>query len=344
MGEGGARAWLPAATGAWAACHAVMQITWATTGAVVPWSPHVAYHPAVHLALAAVAVAAGAAAVATTRVRSKAVLAVAAAAAAVFATGMLSLPAHVVTLLSFSGVESGAGLTQVLSSTVGVCLLVGVATRYRRRLRGRCPRCGATHPAEHTGPLVYPPPSVASARTRLLVGVLVCGVVPWAAVKTVWTLGGDALGVTAEAWRAGSAGESGVLAALGSVGVDVTVLAAAAALVLVAGLTFRWGQVFPRWAFPVAGRRVPRLLPLLPAWLTAVGLSVYGPLLVAYAALSALGVLPAIAPAEPFPTSADTTWMVAFGGLAFGGLGSGLLVAAGSYGKRTRPTCSDQLR
>ena len=85
--------------------------------------------------------------------------------------------------------------------------------------------------------------------------------------------------------------------------------------------------------------RVPRLLPLIPAWLTAAGLSVYGIALTIYAPLSALGVLSRIEPSGGF-TSTGVTWMVEFGGLAFGGLGLGLITAARSYASRTRPTCA----
>ncbi|MCA6095483.1 hypothetical protein LE181_25360 [Streptomyces sp. SCA3-4] len=258
----------------------------------------------------------------------------------VFAFGMASLPAYFVTLASFSGVDSVTGLTGVLLNTAGAALLVLVGLSYRRRLRGRCPRCGHEHTGGHDGPLVHPRASVASKRTRVTVYLLMCGLLPWAGVKTVWTLGGDALGVTAEAWRESNKGESEVARALSTVGIDVTVLAAMAGIFLLLGLMYPWGQVFPRWTLFLSGRRVPRLLPLLPAWLTAFGLSLYGVLLLIFAPLSAAGVLPRMKPTGGFTTSSGITWMVEFGGLAFGGLGFGLLVAARSYAARTRPICA----
>jgi hypothetical protein len=106
---------------------------------------------------------------------------------------------------------------------------------------------------------------------------------------------------------------------------------------------YPWGQVFPRWTLVLAGRRVPRLLPLLPAWLTAVGLSVYGIFLLIFAPLTAVGVLPSPAIAPPFTTTSGITWMIEFGGLAFGGLGLGLVAAARSYATRTRPVCAAHL-
>ncbi|MGY6651436.1 hypothetical protein ACXIZN_04650 [Amycolatopsis sp. TRM77291] len=214
---------------------------------------------------------------------------------------------------------------------------------WARRWRGRCPRCGQKHPGVGDGPLAHPRAGIASKRTRRTVYVLMCGLLPWAGVKTIWTLGGDALGVTAEGWREINASGPGAVEALAAVGIDVTVLAAAAGVLLLLGLMYPWGQVFPRWTLVLAGRRVPRLLPLLPAWLAAVGLSVYGIFLLIFAPLTAVGVLPSPAIAPPFTTTSGITWMIAFGGLAFGGLGLGLVAAAKSYATRTRPVCAAHL-
>jgi hypothetical protein len=238
-------------------------------------------------------------------------------------------------------VDSVTGVAHVLLSAVGTIVLVLVAIAYGRRLRGQCPRCGGKHAGGYSGRLIHPAASVAAIRTRTAVYLLMSGLLPWAALKTIWTFGGDALGVTAEGWRSVNAGESGPVRALASVGVDVTVLAGLGGVFLLLGLMYRWGQVFPRWTTPIlSGRRVPRLLPLLPAWMCAIGLAGYGVLLLIYAALVAVSVLPAPPPAVPFTASSDTTWMIAFGGLAFGGLGFALVVAARSYAQRTQPTCA----
>ncbi|MBP2065977.1 hypothetical protein [Streptomyces iranensis] len=336
--------WAPHATAVWGVGYAAVQVVWAAAGTTVPWSPHVAYASGVQLALAALALLAAGACLATPRPLARrgrvAVAAVLAVAIPVFAMGMASLPAYVVTLASLSGVESATGFAHVLLNTVGLALLLLVGLSHRRRLRGRCPRCGAGHTGDGSGPLAHPPASVASRRTRVQVYLLMSGLLPWAVVKTIWTLGGDALSVTAEKWREENAGGSGAAKALASVGVDVTVLAALAGIFLLLGLMYPWGQVFPRWTLLLTGRRVPRLLPLLPAWLSAIGLSVYGVVLVIYAPLSATGVLPRIKPDGAFTSSAGITWMVLFGGLAFGGLGFGLIAAARSYAARTRPVCA----
>ncbi|WP_234320279.1 hypothetical protein [Streptomyces sp. SBT349] len=322
----------------------MVQVTWAASGAIVPWSPDVAYAPAVQLLLAALALLAAAACLATTRTLAGRGRVTSAAALIltipVFVMGMASLPAHVVTLASFSGVDSVTGLAHDVVSAVGAALLILVALSYRRRLRGRCPRCGQDHPGGFDRTLAHPGPSLAPKRTRVAVHLLMCGLLPWAGVKTIWTLGGDAIGVTADGWREMNAGESGLAKALASVGIDVTVLAAMAAIFLLLGLLHPWGQVFPRWTLFLSGRRVPRLLPLLPAWLSSVGLSVYGAFLLILAPLSATGVLPKLEPSGAFTTSSGITWMVAFGGLAFAGLGFALIVAARSYSARTRPRCA----
>ncbi|MEV7420707.1 hypothetical protein [Streptomyces sp. NPDC089919] len=264
------------------------------------------------------------------------------AAVVVFLLGAASLPAHFVTLASGSGVESATGLADVLLHAVGAGLLIPAMLSFRRRHRGRCPRCGGTHQGESSGPLAHPAPSVAPRRTRVAVFLLMGGLLPWAGVKTIWTLGGSAIGVTAEGWRRDNAGASGIAKALASVGIDVTVLAAAAAIFLLLGLMYPWGQVFPRWTLLLSGRRVPRLLPLVPAWATAFGLSLYGVfLVVVFVPFTALGVFPKMEPTGAFTTSSGLLWMAAFGGTAFTGLGFGLALAARSYALRTRPTCSD---
>nr|WP_237535561.1 hypothetical protein [Streptomyces sp. SID3343] len=330
----------------WAAVFGVLHVAWAVTGTTVPWTAHTSYPPALHLAQAALAVPGAAAAVAATRPCSRGGRRVVPLAlfvtASVFALQTTALPLYVVTLASGSGVESATGLVHVLSTAIGACALVPLVVGCRRRLRGTCARCGRVHPDGLDGPRVHPPASVAWRRTRRLVYLLMCATLPWAVVKTVWTLGGDALGVTAQGWR--DANASGAAKALATVGLDVTVLAALAAIFLLVGLMYPWGQVFPRWTLVLAGRRVPRLLPLVPALLTGVGLSVYGVVLVVLAPLVAVGILPAYEPKPPFTTGAGITWMILFGGLTFGGLGVALLVAARSYATRTRPACGRAAR
>ncbi|MFE3450030.1 hypothetical protein ACFXJ8_13955 [Nonomuraea sp. NPDC059194] len=320
----------------WACVYAVTQVGWILTGTPVVWAMQETYPPVVHLLLAALAVLAALAGRA--RQGGRVVMATFAVALAAFATGTAGAPMIFVTLMSLEGVASVPELAQVVLNAVGAVLLLRAAVPYGRRLRGRCPACGGRHEGE--GPLTHPVPTRASARTRVAVYALMCGLLPWAGVKTIWLLGGDALGVSSAAWqRVMAAEKEGVSAALASAGIDVTVLAALLGVFLLTGLMYRWGQVFPRWTPVLAGRRVPRLLPLIPAWLTAGTLSVYGVLLICYTALTAIGVLPGVAAVPPFSVE-SLTWMMLFGGLAFAGLGIGLIVAAVSYARRSLPFCA----
>ncbi|KOV13073.1 hypothetical protein ADK60_31050 [Streptomyces sp. XY431] len=340
-------AWAPTAAALWGALYAAVEITWAATRTTVQWKEHSAYAPGVQLSLAALALLAGAACLAGTRPPAGpgrvAVAAALMVALPLFAVGMSGLPLYFVTLVTLSGVESATGLAQVLLNTAGAVLLLLVGLSYRRRLRGECPRCARPHTGADDGPLVHPAASRAPRRTRGAVYLLMCGLLPWAGVKTVWTLGGNVLGVSAEEWReAIGPGASGPAKAAAAVGIDITVLAALVGIFLLLGLLYVWGQVFPRWTPFLSGRRVPRLLPLVPAWLTGLPLALYGAVLSVMAPLIAVGVLPPVKPVGPF-TTAQTTWMVEFGGLAFGGLGLGLVVAARSYGARTHPVCRSAL-
>ncbi|WP_234335909.1 hypothetical protein [Streptomyces sp. NRRL S-920] len=342
--------WAPLAAQVWGALYAAVIGGWAVTGTAVPLRAHTYQPVALLLAQAALAVlAAGVCAVAATGDRSrrgrKAAGGLLALLIPAFGWGAIGLPIHFVTLASGSGVESATGLVHTLLNTCGAGLLSMVAVAHRRRLRGRCARCGQAHDGPGEGrwtALTHPPASTASARTRVTAYVLLCGLLPWAVVKTVWLFGGDAIGVSGAAWRHDVETEAtGASRALASVGVDVSVLAALLGVFLLAGLMYRWGQVFPRWTPLLAGRRVPRLLPLIPAWLTGGALSVYGTGLLVYALLSAVGVVPGLEPVGVFTTTEGMAWMVAFGGMSFGGLGAGLLVAARSYATRSRPVCAD---
>ncbi|WP_285546573.1 hypothetical protein [Streptomyces lavendulae] len=333
------------AAASWGTAYAAVEVTWAVTGTTVPWKEHSAYAPGVQLFLAALALLAGGACLASTRTLARPGRAVVATALVlalpVFVVGMTGLPIHFVALATLSGIESATGLTQVLLNTAGTALLLLVGLSHRRRLRGDCPRCGQSHPGPADGPLAHPAVSRAPRRTRVAVYALAVGLVPWAGVKTVWTLGGSALGVAGADWhRTSVAGASGPSQATASAGIDVTVLAAMVGILLLLGLLSGWGQVFPRWTPVLAGRRVPRLLPLIPAWLTGVPLALYGAVLMVMAPLTAVGLLPEIPPSPPFTTGSGIIWMAEFGGLAFAGLGTALVVAARSYAARTRPVCA----
>nr|BFE79260.1 hypothetical protein GCM10020093_018610 [Planobispora longispora] len=85
------------------------------------------------------------------------------------------------------------------------------------------------------------------------------------------------------------------------------------------------GHGLPRWTPWLAGRRVPRFLPLTPVWVVAPTLALYG---TGSGILAGAGIL--------------GDGLFGIGGaasLAFGGYGWALAVAAVSYQLRTRPLC-----
>ncbi|MFD5699784.1 hypothetical protein [Streptomyces lasiicapitis] len=336
--------WAPRAAAAWGVAYAALQALWAATGTGVPLAGDRHTPAALQLLLAALALAASGVSLATTRTLGRGGRRATGGALAVLIPalgwGAIGLPMYFVTLVSGAGLESATGLANLLLVAAGTALLTLVAVSYRRRLSGGCPRCGQRHQGAGNGPLVHPPATTAPPRTRATAYLLMCGLLPWSVVKTVWLFGVDAIGVSGEAWQDEVESEStGAAKALASVGVDVTVLGAGLGVFLLLGLLYRWGQVFPRWTLLLAGRRVPRLLPLIPAWLTGFSLALYGTLLTAGSLLMAAGVLPKPEPDGVFTSGTGLAWMVAFGGLAFGGLGWGLLITARSYAARTRPRC-----
>ncbi|WP_205718406.1 hypothetical protein [Actinomadura sp. WMMA1423] len=222
---------------------------------------------------------------------------------------------------------------------VGAALLAGTALAYQRRTAGTCERCGRAH--TETGTVRAPAP-VSSAprgvRWAAYGGVL--GFAPYVAMKTTWAFGGSFAGIEGERVVAEFErnGASGLVLTLERYGLDFTALAALAGVFLLMGLTHSWGQVFPRWAPPLAGRRVPRWLPLAPAWLGAMTLGPYGVVgSVAYLLPPVLGLggLP-----HDGIISGWSGWTVAACGIgAFAVYGPALGAAAWSYQWRTRPVC-----
>ncbi|GAB2766039.1 hypothetical protein [Amycolatopsis magusensis] len=95
-------------------------------------------------------------------------------------------------------------------------------------------------------------------------------------------------------------------------------------------LVHRWGEVWPRWVLPLAGRRVPRLVLLLPAALFALGLVSY------FGAFGLVELLVDWISGEPVE-QALFLWLAVLGYLAWGlGLGG----AAIAYHARTRSGCA----
>ncbi|MEU6037795.1 hypothetical protein ABZ801_20540 [Actinomadura sp. NPDC047616] len=225
---------------------------------------------------------------------------------------------------------------------VGAALFAGAALAFQRRTADTCPRCGLAHAGRDTGRIPAPPVPAPRA-VRLIAYAGSMAFVPYIVMKTTWALGGTFAGVPADEVVAEFErnGASGLILTLERYGLDFTTLSALVGIVLLLGLTHRWGQVFPRRVPLLAGRRVPRWLPLTPAWLGALTLAPYGVI----GAIFYL--LPPVVGLGDLPDDGIMTgwsgWTVAACGIgAFGPYGIALGVAAWSYQHQTRPKCDTQ--
>ncbi|WP_242906876.1 hypothetical protein [Actinomadura terrae] len=225
-------------------------------------------------------------------------------------------------------------------SAVGAALYAAAALAFQRAVAGACARCGGLHSAGTGAARGAPVPVPAPRAVRRAAYAGALAFVPYMVMKTTWAFGGTFAGVSGEEMVAEFRrnGASGLVLTLERYGVDFTTLSALLGVFLLLGLTHRWGQVFPRWAPPLTGRRVPRWLPLVPAWLGALTLGPYGVVAtLLYLLPSAVG-LTGLPDKEPLAGWAGWT-VAAFGVGAFAVYGVALGVAAWSYQRRTRPVC-----
>lgn len=233
-----------------------------------------------------------------------------------------SLLMDVITLMLGQGVDSWASTANKALAAVGAVLLAATA-RSDRLPAGAAVRA----------------PSAAPRLVQLAAWAGTLAFVPYAAMKLVWASGGTFAGVTGEEMLAVSKrnGASGIFLTLESWGLDPTALLAGLGVFLLWGLVRPWGQVFPRWALFLRGRRVPRWLPLTPALLGAATLAPYGVVGGGYLALATTGVV--TMGRGDFHTSGDALLVGWVGMVAFAVYGIALTIAVRSYWVRTRPAC-----
>ncbi|MGC7102194.1 hypothetical protein ACPZ19_46630 [Amycolatopsis lurida] len=186
------------------------------------------------------------------------------------------------------------------------CALTGLAfarltLARQRRLRSACPDCGRIDGVTRLA--VRP-------RWALVAGyVAVAGCALRFGAQTLWH---DDLpiGMSATAW------------------VFIVGMLAGGTLLPLA-LVHRWGEIWPRWVLPLAGKRVPRLVLLIPAALFALGLVSY------FGAFGLVELVLRAVSGEP-TENALFLWLAVIGYLAWG---AGISVAAVAYHARTRPDC-----
>ncbi|MFD5326220.1 hypothetical protein [Streptomyces sp. NPDC127092] len=231
-----------------------------------------------------------------------------------------SLLMDVLTLMVGQAVDSPASAVNKALAAVGAVLLAATA-RSDRRPAGTAARV----------------PSVAPRTDQLAAWAGTLAFVPYAAMKLVWAFGGTFAGITGEEMLAVSErnGASGLFLTLESWGLDPTALLAALGVFLLWGLVRPWGRVFPRWTPFLRGRRVPRLLPLVPALLGAATLAPYGIVGIGYLLLATSGAV-TMRPGD-FHSPDDALLVGWIGMVAFAVYGVALTVAARSYWLRTRP-------
>ena len=195
-------------------------------------------------------------------------------------------------------------------------LFAASATSWRRRTNGHCPRCGRAHAAD-VARIEHPAPSTASARVCRFAYAGCFAFVPYLALHGLHAAGVAHRFDDLYSDRSILPGSRLLVFAF------LAVVLVGPAVFLLLGLVRPWGMVFPRWCVWLAGRRVPRFLPLVPTWIVAPTLALYGTGSAIYA------------------LAAGYT-LIGLGGaasLAFGVYGWALAVAAVSYQRRSRPVC-----
>jgi hypothetical protein len=209
------------------------------------------------------------------------------------------------------GNSAWTGFLERLALTAVGALLVATALAWHRT--AECPDCGRSHPFI-TADVRYPP---AHAAPRRICYIAYAGCLAWLPYSGVHTLA--ALGVP------------GIEPPPPAGVVVVFWIAIGLSVFLLLGLVRPWGMVFPRWTLWLAGRRVPRFLPLVPVWLIAPTFVLYGLGSVVYVILLVTGVL-------HLPNGEDVGPLGFGQPFSFTGYGLALATAAVSYQIRTRPT------
>lgn len=141
---------------------------------------------------------------------------------------------------------------------VGGLLWAATAIAYHRRSRQQCVSCGRGHvqPA-------WTSPEAALRWGRQAVLVAVLANVPYEFTRVAWFFGWP-VGISEDFHRM-MADTPGML----EMGLGLAV-AGAGGSVLTHGLVRRWGEVYPRWIWFKAGRRVPPMLAIIPASIVSV--------------------------------------------------------------------------
>jgi hypothetical protein len=192
---------------------------------------------------------------------------------------------------------------------LGGLLWAATAVAYHRRSRNACVSCGRGEHAEKG----WTTPESALRWGRWAVAVSVVANLPYEFTRVAWYFGWP-VGITDE-FHLMMADTPGML----EIGLGLAAMGIAGGI-LTHGLVRPWGEVYPRWIWFRAGRRVPPLLAIIPASLVAVVL------------------IPAGLMNTQLPTSADN-WAVNLPGVLWVLWGAALGTATYAYYLRRRTAC-----
>ncbi len=287
--------WMPYAAVTWSVIYAALGIYWAVSGGGFPYTAETASDAMgpllgrlgsgvawiVVILAGAPAAAMGAAMLRGVRGRLLRPLFITAGALLAGILLLLMTALNLLVLLGYVpytivGLFTGSQISQImleewtewatihqLLCLIGGFLWLPATVIYARRSGDACVYCG-----RRDGPEGWTSPVKAARWGRIAVYVAMVAPVFYALTRYAWALE-IPLGMTEEYLRSGQ--ETGMW--ISGLFLATFILAGA---VLMLGLVQRWGEVFPRWMFGLAGRRVPIALAVIPASLASVLLIVGG--------------------------------------------------------------------
>lgn len=192
---------------------------------------------------------------------------------------------------------------------VGGMVWAAAALAHQRRSRNACVRCGRGNGR----PQEWASPEAALRWGRVAVRIALVSIVPYEVTRIAWYFGWP-LGISRDFLQM-MQDTPGML----EVGLGLAVMSIVGGI-LTHGLVARWGEVFPRWIWFAAGRRVPPALAIVPATIVT--------LAIPSAAMMNIG------------QGADlSNWALTVPGMLIVGWAAGLGAATYAYYLRRRSVC-----
>jgi hypothetical protein len=331
--------WTGYATAVWSLTYGVFGLYWALGGAGYPFAPVdddratasiLEGAPAHVVAPLMAAIGLGGAVLAIVMTRRRAHGWVQQTIAGILAIGLaLVIPDYTliavvalspaIVVFAFTGVpgaQSGVGdilywhRVNLVIAFIGGVLWAATAIAYHRRTRDACVSCGRS---DRPAP-AWTTPEEALRWGRIAVAVAVVANLPYEFTRVAWYFGWS-VGISDD-FHQMMADTPGML----EMGFGLAVMGIAGGI-LTHGLAHRWGEVYPRWIWFKAGKRVPPLLAIIPASIVAVVL------------------IPAGLMNTQLPLDGDN-WAINAPGILWIVWGAALGAATYAYYLRRRTTCA----